>query len=137
MPDFPEEDFVGFNAALGMQFAEWRQDYARLTLALEPQHLNRSGVVHGGVLATLLDAACGYSGCYPLEPGRRRRAVTLALTTTYLGQAAGGVITCSATRRGGGRTVFMASGEVRDDADRLLAIGEATYRYIADPPRRP
>ena len=59
-----------FNALIGFQISEWREDYVMLGLKLEPKHLNRSGVVHGGVLATLLDAAGGFCGCYCSVPGQ-------------------------------------------------------------------
>jgi uncharacterized protein (TIGR00369 family) len=130
------ERFRGFNALLGFRMAEWRNDYARLEVTIEAQHLNRSGVVHGGVLATILDATLGYAGIHPAEPGGKpRRAVTLTLTTSYVGQAKTGIVTCIAERRGGGRSVFMAAGEVRDAAGALLAFGEGTYRYVAETPR--
>jgi uncharacterized protein (TIGR00369 family) len=131
-----QETFRGFNALLGFRMAEWRADYVRLEVTIEERHLNRSGIVHGGVLSTLLDAACGYAGIYPTEPGGApRRAVTLTLTTSYVGQSRTGVLSCIAVRRGGGRAVFIASAEVRDAAGALLAIGEGTYRYIAEEAR--
>ena len=129
------EAMVGFNAQLGFHLTEWREDYARVEVRLQPMHLNRSGVVHGGVLATLIDAAGGFCGVYTPEPGRKRRVVTLTMTTSYLGQAKSGIIACTARRRGGGKTVFMMTAEVHDEAGNLLAIGEGTYRYIAETPR--
>lgn len=75
----------GFNAILGFRMVEWRDGFARLEVDLAEHHLNRSGVVHGGVLATLLDAACGYTGAYPSAPGKVRRAVTLSMTTSLTG----------------------------------------------------
>jgi uncharacterized protein (TIGR00369 family) len=126
------ETMRGFNVLVGYRLAEWREDYARLELDLDARHLNRSGVVHGGVLATMLDVTLGYCGIYTDEPGRTRRAVTLSMTTTYLGQAKAGTLSCVARRRGGGKTVFMATGEVLDAAGTLIAMGEATFRYIAD-----
>jgi uncharacterized protein (TIGR00369 family) len=129
------ETLVGFNALIGYRLAEWRTDFARLELTIDGRHLNRSGLVHGGILATMLDVALGYTGIYSDEPGRTRRAVTLTLTTSFLGQARSGTIACLARRRGGGKTVFMASGEVLDEAGNLIAMGEGTFRYIADTPR--
>jgi uncharacterized protein (TIGR00369 family) len=129
------ELFVGFNAHLKFRFADWRPDLAALEVTIEPHMLNRSGLVHGGLLATVLDAALGYSGCFPEEEGRRRRAVTLSMTTTYVGQTKGGTIRATARRRGGGKSVFMATGEITDEAGAVLAIGEGTYRYIAETPR--
>ena len=62
-------------------------------------------------------------------------SVTLTMTTSYLGQARTGTLTCKATKRGGGNTIFMATGEIRDESGKLIAIGEGTFRYIADKAR--
>ena len=127
------ETMRGFNVLLGYRLAEWRTDFARLELTtLEPKHLNRSGVVHGGVLATMLDVALGYSGVFSEEPGRIRRCVTLTLTTSFLGQAKSGLLNCVARRRGGGKTIFMATGEVLDESGNAIALGEGTFRYIGE-----
>jgi uncharacterized protein (TIGR00369 family) len=126
------ETMHGFNVVLGYRLAEWREDFARLELALEPKRLNRSGVVHGGVLATMLDVTLGYAGVFSAEPGRLRRAVTLSLTTSFLGQAKSGVLNCVARRRGGGKTIFMATGEVLDESGNPIALGEGTFRYIGE-----
>jgi len=105
---------VGFGKLVGYRLTRWRPDEAELELALEPRHLNRSNVPHGGVIATLIDTACGFAGCYSAEPGRRRRAVTLALNTSFIGQAeANTTLTAKARRTGGGQTVFFARGAHR------------------------
>jgi uncharacterized protein (TIGR00369 family) len=129
------ERMRGFNTVVGYRLAEWREDFARLELTLEEKHLNRSGVVHGGVLATMLDVTLGYAGIYAAEPGRIRRAVTLTMTTSYLGQVKSGILSCVAQRRGGGKTIYMATGEVLDEAGNLIAMGEGTFRYIAETAR--
>jgi uncharacterized protein (TIGR00369 family) len=126
------ETMRGFNVLLGYRLAEWRADFARLELAVEPKHLNRSGVVHGGVLATMLDVALGYSGVFTEEKERVRRAVTLSLTTSFLGQAKSGLLNCVARRRGGGKTIFMATGDVLDESGNPIALGEGTFRYIGE-----
>jgi len=127
----PHEIIRGFNKILDFRIAEWRDGFVRLEVDLAEHHLNRSGVVHGGVLAAMLDAACGYTGVHPKEGGKVRRAVTLSMTTSFTGQARSGTLICTAERRGGGNTIYMASGEVKGPDGKLLAIGEAVYRYIA------
>jgi uncharacterized protein (TIGR00369 family) len=118
-----------FNDLIGFRIAEWREDYAVLKLELAARHLNRSKVVHGGVLATLIDAAAGFAGCYCSVPGNVRRALSLSVTTNFTGQAQAGVIRVVARKRAGGRTIYFASVEVFNDRDELIALGEATYRY--------
>ena len=134
-PTIAAERLRGFNTLVGYRIAEWREDFARLELAIEDKHLNRSGFLHGGVLATMLDVTLGYCGIYDPDPARIRRAVTLTMTTSYLGQTKSGIVSCSATKRGGGRTIFMATGEIVAEDGQLLALGEGTFRYIAQTPR--
>ena len=108
---------VGFGALVGYRLAVWGPDHAEPELHPEPRHLNRSHVPHGGVIATLIDTACGFAGCCSAEPGKIRRAVTLALTTSFLGQAeAGTTLAAKARRTGGGRTVFFARCDLVDSA---------------------
>jgi len=122
---------VGFGKLVGYRLTRWRPDEAELELALEPRHLNRSDVPHGGVIATLIDTACGFAGCYSTEPGRRRRAVTLALNTSFIGQAeANTTLIAKARRTGGGQTVFFARCDLVDGQGRLIATGEGTFKYL-------
>lgn len=135
------EDTVGFNAVLGMKLVEWSADHAVMELPIREVHLNRSNALHGGVVATLIDAVCGYAGVWVPEGEPRRKALTLSLTTNYMGQARAGTVRATAVRKGGGRNIFFASCEVHDEAGNLLAMGEGSYRYrksdpFGDPPKR-
>ena len=122
---------VGFGKLVGYRLTRWRPDEAELELVLEPRHLNRSNVPHGGVIATLIDTACGLAGCYSAESGRRRRAVTLSLNTSFLGQArADTTLIAKARRTGGGHTVFFARCDLLDGEGRLIATGEGTFKYL-------
>src|ERR671920_246886 len=54
-----------------------------IALRIAPQHLNRSGAAQGGLLATLVDFALGRA----IHATAESRAVTVSLTTDYLGAA--------------------------------------------------
>ena len=119
-----------FADLVGYRLAVWRDDHAEIVLTLGQQHVNRTGRLHGGVLATLIDAACGYAGTFAVE-GRPRNALTLALTTQFLAPAhAGQQLTAIGRRTGGGQRIFFAAAEVHDEAGRLIARGDGTFRYI-------
>jgi uncharacterized protein (TIGR00369 family) len=124
-PSQPER----FADLVGYRLAAWRDDHAEIVLTLGLQHVNRTGRLHGGVLCTLIDAACGYAGTFAVG-GTPRNALTLALTTQFLAPAhAGQRLTATGRRIGGGRRIFFAAAEVHDEAGRLVARGDGTFRY--------
>ena len=52
-----EDDHSAFRDLVGYGPVAWREFYVELALDLDVRHRNRSGIAHGGVIATLLDAA--------------------------------------------------------------------------------
>jgi len=126
--DRPSPGEWGFQHLLGMRIAQWEVDYAVVELTIGEQHLNRSGIVHGGVLTSLLDSALSLAGLYCDKPGHVRKGMTLSLTTTFMAPARAGVLKAVGRRRGGGRATFMASGEVQDESGNVLALGEGAFR---------
>ncbi len=126
----PLYEHGSFADLIGYRLTAWREHEAEISLEVDARHMNRSGLLHGGVLATVIDAACGFAGCYEAPPGQGRRALTLSLTTQYLGPVAAGTrLTATATRSGGGRTIFFSSCAVRDAEGRLVATGSGTFKY--------
>ncbi len=134
MNDSPKDDPIryhgGFADLLGYELTAWGPDTAELTLKIATKHLNRSGVVHGGVVTTLIDTACSYSGCFCSVAGNVRRSFSLSLTTQFIGLAReGAVLTARARRIGGGRTIFFADCELRDQDGTLIGKGEGSFKY--------
>lgn len=119
----------GFRQLVGYKLSEWTDGAATVVLTIGPRHLNRSGVLHGGVLTTIIDATGGYAGCYCPHKGRVRRSVTVSLTTQFMGQVKKGTITVTARLRGGGKRIFIADAEARDAEGNVIAIGQGVYRY--------
>jgi uncharacterized protein (TIGR00369 family) len=130
-PPPPSQTLHGpFAKLIGYEMSEWDADHATIVLTVEEQHINRSGVLHGGVLATIIDTACGFAGCYQAPPLPCRRAMTLTLHTQFIGPAeVGARLSATARRTGGGRQIFFSSCEVRDQDRRLIARGDGTFRY--------
>ncbi|WP_282607325.1 PaaI family thioesterase [Pelagibius sp. Alg239-R121] len=120
----------GFADLVDYQLHVWREDYAEVVLDVRPQHLNRSGVLHGGAVSTLIDTACGYAGCYCTVEGNFRRALTLSLETQFIGAITEGKrVTVIGRKTGGGRSIFFSTAEVRDQNGTLLAQGTGTFKY--------
>lgn len=122
------KDLPGFHNMLGYRQVSWEEDKAVIALDLRPEHLNLGGVIHGGVLSSLLDIVMAEAGTYCPWPGRMRKAITLTMTTTFTGQCSAGTITVTGVKRAGGTRIFNSTGEIHDDKGNLLAIAEGTFR---------
>ncbi|WP_448188417.1 PaaI family thioesterase [Azospirillum sp. sgz301742] len=135
-PDLPHDHLLdgeppsGFQDLLTYRLARWEDGVAEMELSIDRRHLNRAGVVHGGVLTTLLDTAMGFSATYCPLPGRVRRVVTLSLSTSFLGQARHGTLVARGSLRGGGRKIVSCSAEVRlRETGVVLAAAEGMFKY--------
>lgn len=126
-----ERPYSGYAELIGYELIDKAQDFARLQLHLKPQHLNRMGVPHGGVMATLLDTATGFAVAFAGGPDRVLKAVTLSMNVQFIGQGTPGeTIYVEGRRVGGGKTVAFAHAEVKSAAGQILARGDAVYRFL-------
>jgi uncharacterized protein (TIGR00369 family) len=119
-----------FQEHMGYELLAWEADRAVLGYTIQPEHMNRTGRLHGGVLATLLDTTMGYSGVHTDGRAGPRSCVTLSLTVNFVGAISEGRLTIEARRTGGGKTIFFAEGDVRDAAGSLVATATGSFRYI-------
>ena len=116
--------------SLGVRITAWSEGRVGLELPLVPTMLNRSGVVHGGTICALLDAATGYAGLYVPAGDAARHAVTLSLTTNFLANGVGRVLTATGEVERSGKSIFFSRGQVWLDGSLLVATGVATMKYI-------
>jgi len=122
----------GFKKLIGLKTITLEDGFAVMELTVASEHLNSQGSLHGGIVATMIDHTGGIAGCLCTETGTMRKAVTISLTTSFLAGVAGGRIIATGRKRPGGRRIFVSTVEVADEAGKLLAVGEATYRYMND-----
>jgi uncharacterized protein (TIGR00369 family) len=96
-----------------------------LRLDLVEHHVNIQGLAHGGVIATLADAAMGLSIRSAIEPGRRH--VTVAMDVHYLRPVVRGAVTATGRAVRVGRELAYAEADVVDAHGRTLARASGTY----------
>ncbi|MDB5577626.1 MAG: h16 [Bradyrhizobium sp.] len=115
---------------LGIRLAAWMPGRSVFQLSVEPRHLNRSGSLQGGVIATLLDAACGYTGLRMAAGAEAGQAVTVMLTISYLARTSDGLLTATGTLTTAGHRLYFASGELTDQSGRLIATAQGTFKQV-------
>jgi len=98
---------------------------SRVRLTVAEDHKNLYGTVHGGMLATLLDSACGVAQATRLREGEA--LVTLDLNINYLRPVRSGPLIAEGEVVHRGQRTGVAQASVRDEAGRLVARGSCTH----------
>jgi uncharacterized protein (TIGR00369 family) len=119
-----------FHSAFGVAVDHARRGEVRLGWDARPEHRNLQGLVHGGVLATLVDMAMGLAVRSVVGPARRH--VTIELTVHYLRPTAPGRVEAVGTTTRVGTQIAFAEGSVVDGADRVLVRASGTYSVTAE-----
>ena len=120
---------------LGIEVEAAGEGWVRLRVPMRDELRNASGApVHGGVLATLVDAAVGGAlGTYGVAAGGGVDQATLDLNVSFVGAARGDALLAEGRIIRRGRTIAFGETRVTDSAGTLVAVGRATYMLL--PPR--
>ena len=122
-----ETEGTDFAALLGVRYAETDDGRARLELDATEEHVNRTGTVHGGVLATLADMAMGQA--LRSRTGEDEVPATTQLTVTYLRPGRPGRLTANGEVRTQGDNLSVCEADVEQDG-RTLVHAIATFAVL-------
>ena len=123
---------------LSMQIKEVGIGYSIMEIDLAKKHLQPFGVVHGGVFASVIDAAAFWAVYYEVDEADGVTTVDLKLN--YLAPAVSGRLVARGRRLKLGRMLGYAEAQVTDDNGQILAHGTSTVIILpgkpltADPP---
>lgn len=125
-------EFRGFNGLIGHEVVSWRPGFVEMRLEVRQELCNANGLLHGGVLMTLLDSASGFACTFNDTATARRLSVTLAFTTQFIkaGREGDTLAILGAWRPSSSQSTFAAETEVYNQAGELLATGAGTFRYL-------
>lgn len=104
---------------LGFRLTDFEDGVARIEMDADNRHHNPMGIVHGGVLCDLADAAMGVAFAGGLEEGES--FVTLQLSATYLRSIQEGRLVATGRVLQKGRISGHAEAEVVDSEGCLVA----------------
>jgi uncharacterized protein (TIGR00369 family) len=120
-----------FLATLGARVISWEEHRVKIELKILKHHLNRHGNVQGGVMAALLDVACGYAGLHSPMGGPLKDGVTLQLSIAYLDNCKSGTLIAEGIVERTSSQVYFSRAELRNDGAprRTLAIAQGVFKY--------
>jgi len=119
------QQLVGYRTQM-----DTRDGSCQVTLDLKPQHLNRIGVLHGGIVAMLLDVVCGNTASAYFDRTEHPSVVTVSLNITYITAARAGRVTATAQASGGGRSLAYVNGELRGEDGALMTTATGVFKRI-------
>lgn len=114
--------------SMGVRDLAWGRSH--LEVAIGQKHLQPFGKVHGGVYASLIDAAAFWA-VYPQIEGDVGMT-TVEMKLNYLAPASEGVFIGKGKSIKVGSTLCLGEASVEDRAGNLLAHGTATMMIIKD-----
>jgi acyl-CoA thioesterase len=124
----PSSDPGPLARLLGIHPVSAASGRAAFALTVGADHLNPHGVVHGGVVYSLVDYAMGGALTSVLAPGER--CATLEIKINYLAPVGGGDLRAEAVLVERTRRIGVLEARVRGDGDRLVAIATGSF-YIS------
>ncbi len=114
-----------FNKYLGIRILRSHADGVTVECPLRKELLNFSGILHGGVTATLADVAVGQA-----LVKRGHKSTTVELKINYLRPVTGRKITARSHLLRTGKTLCIARVDVFDDEKNLAAVALVTYMLL-------
>lgn len=119
---------VPFAHLLGIEFVSAERGAATFGLTLRDELTRMEGIMHGGVIASLLDTAAAFAVHTILEPGQR--TLTVDLTVHYLRPVLEGRIEARARVLRAGRKLVILAVEVSNADENRHLIATATTTYV-------
>jgi uncharacterized protein (TIGR00369 family) len=117
---------MSFNQLLGIRLVRIHKDGV-IDGKLRPDLMNAHGVLHGGVTATMADAAVGIAMTTRVG---RPAATTVEMKLNYLRPVVGGKITAHCYLLRMGATLCIGRVDLFDDAKELVSTALVTYMLL-------
>ena len=116
-------------ATLGVRADRYVPEEVVLELDWAPGLCTTSGILHGGVIMSLADAAGGACAILNLPEGASGTA-TIESKTNFLGAVRSGIVTATSTPLHVGGTTIVVETSVRDATGRLVAKATQTQMVL-------
>lgn len=123
----------GFSDHIGVEDIGFVGEQYKVGLQLRKDHLNGNGLLHGGVVSTLLDACMArvfFLGLPKEEMDQLKYGVTVEMKISFLRTASEGYVYALGTCLKRGKTICNTEGELFDNKGNLLAKASGTMMIV-------
>ncbi|MGE0066202.1 MAG: PaaI family thioesterase [Solirubrobacterales bacterium] len=121
-----------FDALLGTEWLGDDPDRARVRLPLRDELRQPFGLLHGGVMSSLVESICSRATVLAVAE-RGMIAMGQSISVNFIRPITEGAIEVEARARHRGRTTWVWDVEVRDDEVRLCALAQMTIAVRPNP----
>ena len=122
---------MAFEDGIPIRVARKRKDGVDVECDIRDDLLNESGVLHGGVVASIADEAVWHAIINHF--GERRPAVTTELKINYLRPINGAKVLAKAYLVHAGRTLCVGRVDMFDTQRHLMAVAIVSYMLLDSP----
>jgi uncharacterized protein (TIGR00369 family) len=119
LPDSP------FDLLLGTEWVDDDPDHARVTAVVRDELRQPVGLLHGGVLSSLIESVCSRATARAVS-GDGMAAMGQSISVSFIRPLTEGTIQVDAHARHRGRTTWVWAADVSDAEGRLCATAQMT-----------
>ena len=120
-----------FMATLGARLERVTPGEVTIALPFRPDLTQQHGYLHAGVVASVVDSACGYAALTVMEPGAD--VLSVEFKVNLMAPAAGTEFLAIGRVVRSGRTLVVCSGELRaihNERDTVVALMQGTMMAV-------
>jgi 1,4-dihydroxy-2-naphthoyl-CoA hydrolase len=132
--DDPHGLLSHFDALIGTEWLDDDPDHARVRLPMRDELCQPVGLLHGGVISTLVESVCSRATALAVF-GEGMAAMGQSISVNFMRPITEGHAEVRARARHRGRTTWVWEAEVLDAEDRLCALAQMTIA-VRPPPGR-
>jgi acyl-CoA thioesterase len=123
------ESNMNFNQLLGIEVTERHEDGVTIECAVRPELMNGAGMLHGGVTATVADAAMGIGLSHVL--GKGRSITTVEMKINYLHPVTEGKVVARSYVLRIGKTLSIGRVDLFDAEGTPVGVALLTYMLLS------
>jgi 1,4-dihydroxy-2-naphthoyl-CoA hydrolase len=122
-----------FDALVGTEWLDDDPDHARVRLPMRDELRQPVGLLHGGVISTLVESICSRATALAVM-GEGMMAMGQSISVSFIRPVTEGAAEVRAKARHRGRTTWIWDAEVLNDDEKLCALAQMTIAVRPLPP---